>query len=128
MMIIITIIIIIIITIIKGEGAVQPLGVGEVTRRIIGKWVMRVTQPNAVKASGSLQVCAGHKSGSEAVIHAMHNIFDANGTDAVLLVDASNALNSSAADFWSVQLIRLGQSHQTLCNMLDDLDCGIIDH
>ena len=51
---------------------------------------------------------AGHKSGSEAVIHAMHNIFDANGIDAVLLVDASNALNSSAADFWSVQLIRLG--------------------
>ena len=69
---------------------------------------MRVTQPNAVKASGSLQMCAGHKSESEAVIHAMHNIFDANGTDTVLLVDASNALNSSAADFWSVQLIRLG--------------------
>ena len=44
---------------------------------------MRVTQPNAVKASSSLQVYAGHKSGSEAVIHAMHNIFDPSGTDAV---------------------------------------------
>ena len=69
---------------------------------------MRVTKPNAVKASGSLQVCAGHKSGSEAVIHAMHNIFDANETDAVLLVDASNALNRAAADLWSMQLTRLG--------------------
>lgn len=47
-----------------------------------------------IEASGSLQVCAGSKSGSEASIHAMRNIFEADNTDALLLIDASNAFNS----------------------------------
>ena len=78
----------------KGKGAVRPIGVGKVRRRIIGKCVMRVTKPDVVDASGSLQVCVGHKSVREAAIHAMRNIFDADETDAVLLVDASNAFNA----------------------------------
>ena len=41
-----------------------------------------------------MQVCAGQKSGGEAAIHAMRNIFEADETDAALLVDASNAFNS----------------------------------
>ena len=45
-------------------------------------------------ASGSLQVCAGHKSGSEAAIHAMRELFEHDNSDAVLLIDASNAFNS----------------------------------
>ena len=40
------------------------------------------------------KVCAGHKSGSEAAIYAMHDIFHADETDAVLLIDASNAFNA----------------------------------
>ena len=71
----------------KGEGAVRPIAVGEVIRRIMGKCVMHVTKPDAIDASGSLQVCAGHKSGSEAAIHAMCSIFDADETDAVLLIE-----------------------------------------
>ena len=59
----------------KGEGAVRPIGVGEVLRRIIGKCVAKVTKPDVIDASGSLQVCAGHKSGSEAAIHAMRQLF-----------------------------------------------------
>ena len=78
----------------KGEGAVRPIGVGEVIRRIMGKCVMHVIKPDVINASGSLQVCAGHKSGSEAVIHAMHSIFDADETDAILLIDASNAFHA----------------------------------
>ena len=35
--------------------------------------------------------CAGQTSGCEAVAHAMHEIFDEEETDAVLLVDASYA-------------------------------------
>ena len=61
---------------------------------------MHVTKPDVIEASDSLQVCAGHKSGSEAAIHAMRNIFEAGQTDAVLLIDASNtfnALNRAAA-------------------------------
>ena len=55
---------------------------------------MHVTKPDVINASGSLQVCAGHKSGSEAAIHAMRNIFEADEMDAVLLIDASNAFNA----------------------------------
>ena len=71
----------------KEEDAVRPIGVGKVIRRIMGKCVMHVTKPDVIDASGSLQVCAGHKSGSEAAIHAMRSFFDANETDAVLLID-----------------------------------------
>ena len=78
----------------KGEAAVRPIGVGEVIRRIVGKCVMKVIKPDVIDASGSLQVCAGHKSGSEAAVHAMHSIFEADETDAVLLIDASNAFNA----------------------------------
>ena len=38
------------------------------------------------------QVCAGHKSGSEAAVHAMRSRYD--DTDAVPLIDAYNASNS----------------------------------
>lgn len=78
----------------KGEGAVRPIGVGEVLRRIIGKCVTRVTKSDVIDASGSLQVCAGLKSGNEAAIHALRNVFEADESDAVLLIDASNAFNA----------------------------------
>ena len=61
---------------------------------IIRKFVMHVTKPDVIDASGSLQVWAGHKSASEAAIHAMSSISDADETDAVLLIDASNAFNA----------------------------------
>lgn len=44
-------------------------------------------------AAGPLQVCAGHSAGAEAAIHAMSQIFDEEGSDGVLLIDASNAFN-----------------------------------
>ena len=78
----------------KGEGAVRPIGVGEVLRRIIGKCVMNIAKKVVVEVSGSLQLCAGQKSGSEAAIHAMHTIFETHETDDVLLIDASNAFNA----------------------------------
>ena len=91
----------------KGEGAVRPIGVGEVIRRIIGKCVTKVTKREVMDASGSLQVCAGQKSGSEAAIHAMREIFEADETDAALLIDASNAFNSlnRAAALHNVRVI-----------------------
>ncbi|PFX13067.1 hypothetical protein AWC38_SpisGene22884 [Stylophora pistillata] len=78
----------------KGDGAVRPIGVGEVLRRIMGKCVTKVTKPNVIDASDSLQVCAGQRSGSEAAIHAMRERFEHENSDAVLLIDASNAFNS----------------------------------
>ena len=78
----------------KGEGSVRLIGVGEVIRRICEKCVMYITKRDVVEASGSLQLCAGQKSGSEAAIHAMHRIFEADDTEAVLFIDVSNAFNA----------------------------------
>ena len=53
-----------------------------------------MTKSRVIDASYSLQVCAGHKSGGEAAIHAMRDTFVVDETDAVLLIDALNAFNA----------------------------------
>ena len=37
-----------------------------------------------------LQICLGYSAGAEVAIHAMAQILDDDGTDEILLVDASN--------------------------------------
>ena len=78
----------------KGGRAVRPIGVEEVMRRIIGKCVMNVVKTDVVEASSSLQLYAGQNSGKKAAVHAMNIIFEADNTDAILLIDASNAFNT----------------------------------
>ena len=73
---------------------VRPIGIGETARHIIGKAIVTALGDNIQSAAGPLQVCAGHQSGCEAAIHAMKQIFESQDTDAVLLVDASNAFNA----------------------------------
>ena len=75
------------------KPGVRPIGVGEVLRRIMGKVVMGVFAEDVTKSSSKSQMC-GHKSGSEAAIHAMRRMFQNNNTDAVILVDAANAFNN----------------------------------
>ena len=55
---------------------------------------MKDYKEDVLETSGSLQVCAGLRSGSEATVHAMHSLFEEEETDAVLLNDASNAFNA----------------------------------
>ena len=55
---------------------------------------MNIAKWDGAEASGSLQLFAWQKSGSEAVLHAMHKIFEADYTDAVLLRDASYHFNA----------------------------------
>ena len=81
------------ITLDKGDGSVRPIGVGEVFQRIKAKCVIQITKPDILDATESLQVSAGQKSGSEAAVHAMNSMFSADETDAVLLIDATNAFN-----------------------------------
>ena len=73
---------------------VRPIAVGEAVRRIIGKAILAVIKLDVLEASGTLQLCAGQKAGSEAAIHTMHQMFENVESEAVLLVDASNAFNS----------------------------------
>ena len=72
----------------------RPIEVGEVIRSIIGKCVINIAKRDLVEASGSLHLCAGQLSGSEAAIHAMHTVFEADDTDAVLPTDVSNVFNT----------------------------------
>jgi len=77
----------------KNPG-LRPIGVGEILRRIIGKAVVAVTRDHIAKSVTSLQVCAGQEGGCEAAVHAMRSIFDDDETEAVLMIDASNAFNA----------------------------------
>ena len=76
----------------KNPG-VRPIGVGEVVRRIVGKAIAWSLQSEIQEAAGPLQVSSGLKGGAEAAIHAMRSVFESDTTDAVILVDASNAFN-----------------------------------
>ena len=72
---------------------IRPIGVGEVLRRIVGKTITGFLKEKIRSAVGPLQVCAGHSAGSEAAIHSMSQGFAEEGTDGILLIDASNAFN-----------------------------------
>ena len=73
---------------------VRPTGIGETVRRIIGKAILAVIKLDVLEAAGTLQLCAGQEAGSETAIHAMRQMFEDVESEAVLLVDASNAFNS----------------------------------
>ena len=77
----------------KNPG-VRPIGIGEVPRRIIAKVVLKIVSDDVQAAAGPLQTCAGHEAGCEAAVHAMREIFTFDDTEAILLVDASNAFNA----------------------------------
>ena len=72
---------------------VRPVGIGEVVRRIVGKAVMKVVKRDLQEAIGSVQLCAGQEAGCEAAVHAMENLFTGDDTEAMILVDATNAFN-----------------------------------
>ena len=72
----------------KNPGT-RPVGVGEVSRRVIGKAIMHVVKKDVMEA-GVLNLCAGQEAGIQAAIHAMIRLFDDESTDAILLIDADN--------------------------------------
>ena len=81
---------------------IRPIGIGEVVRRIIGKAIMRIVKHDLQDAVGSIQLCAGQLAGCEAAVHAMKSIFAEEDTEAMILVDATNAFNNLN---WQVTLL-----------------------
>ena len=73
---------------------VRPIGIGETVHRIIGKAILTTNSDEIQAAPGPLQLCAGQVAGCEAAVHAMRQVFESPDSEAVILVDASNALNS----------------------------------
>ena len=75
-------------------SGVRPMGIGEVLQRIIGKCVMKTPKVDVEESAGNIQTCGGQQAGIEAAIHAMQEVYNKNGSGALLLVDAINAFNS----------------------------------
>ncbi len=77
----------------KPVNSVRPVGIGEVLRRIIGKAIMQVLNPELVNATAPLQVCSGLPGGVEAAVHALRRVYEDDDTEAIIMVDAENAFN-----------------------------------
>ena len=77
----------------KNPG-LRTLRVGEVIRRLIGKSVVHTLKEDIIRSVGNLLVCAGHESDCEAAIHAMSQMFNEKDSEAVLLINASNAFDA----------------------------------
>ena len=77
----------------KNPG-VRPIGVCETVRRIISKAALNVVKNDILTVVGALQLCAGQDAGCEVAVYSMHAIFDNPKTEAVLLVDATDAFNN----------------------------------
>ena len=72
----------------------RPIGISEVTRRIMEKCISWVLRKDIQQTAGPLQAATGLQGDAEAAIHSMKLIFEQDSTDGVILADASNAFNS----------------------------------
>ena len=72
---------------------VRPIGIGDTARRIIAKAILTITKADIQEATGSVQLCAGQISGTETAVHTVTTLFQQENTEAILLVDATNAFN-----------------------------------
>ncbi len=77
----------------KNPG-VRPIDIGNTSRRIIAKPILSIVKPDILETTGSIQLCVGQPAGVEAAVHAARSIYHDNTTDAILLVDTTNAFNS----------------------------------
>ena len=76
----------------KSPG-VRPIGICQTSRRIVAKAILSVTRQDIQQAAGSLQLRVGQVAGIDAAIHTMSHLFNDDGSEAALLVDANNAFN-----------------------------------
>ena len=76
------------------KPGVRPIGIGEVIRRVVGKSILNVIKSDIMEVTGCSQLCAGVSSACEAVAQAVREVYDSDGAEGFLLVDATNAFNS----------------------------------
>ena len=71
---------------------VHPIGIGDTARRIIS-----IVSSDIQGVTGTQQLGGGQISGVEAAIHATRSSFKSEESEAILLVDTTNALNRQVA-------------------------------
>ena len=83
----------------------RPIGLGEVLQRISDKVIFTHARVDIVTSARFFQVCTVHEAGCKRLIYAMHT--EQSSTEAVLLVDTSNAFNSVSrnAFLYNVEII-----------------------
>ena len=70
------------------------IGIAETHRKIIAKAVLLITRSDLQDAAGPRQLCAWKITSIESAAHGMRALYPCKDTDAVLLVDATNVINS----------------------------------
>ena len=61
---------------------------------VIVKALLLIMKADLQEDLGCLQMCGGQISSIKATVHGARKVFDSNDTDAVLLVDVTNAFNT----------------------------------
>ena len=78
--------------------SLQEFGLLEFVRWCDALWqrlpALYVIRDGIQAAAGSHQLCVGQIAGMEDAVHAVRSVFNHNDSDAILLVDATNAFNS----------------------------------
>ena len=75
---------------------VRPIGIGELMRRIIGRTFSSCIKDDLRLIGENFEMCLGQKSGIEHAIHALRKTYGDSDYDAILLIDAQNALTVSS--------------------------------
>ena len=76
----------------------RRIDICETARRIISKAILHAIKDDIQDATWSLQLSARQIAGFEASIHFMRESFHSESTEAVLLVNTSNAFNALNRD------------------------------
>jgi hypothetical protein len=81
------------IPLVKDVDGVRPIGIGEILHRIVAKAIVKTVNSDVVEATTPIQLCSGIPSGVEAAVHSIRKIYEDPKTEAIMVVDASNAFN-----------------------------------
>ena len=73
---------------------VQPICIGEVLRRIIGRSIVMCVQRDLQLLGGNLLMCLGQKSGIKQSIHTLRRRFFEDRIENILLIDARTRLTA----------------------------------
>ena len=94
---------------------VRPIGIGNIARCIIVKAILNITREDVQEAAGSVQLRARQTSDIREAVHAVHTLFQREETEALLLVNASNAFNSLN---WQTDLHNIQRLYPSLATAL----------